>query len=204
MGWERTPWAWPFKSVPKQIAWAWKEFALNPCSIIVLLISTWSSCNHGIAAVALNSDLMERGLGFTVSTSMLEASNKTTTTKKKINPICCMKEEKIIFLVLCVESCCCFLLSLWSYQLSNFITLQIQWKWSLLWRGNWDGDQMIQFLSQTRGGNLPLISFHGVTFVGFAAPVLSTPLLFCTARKRKIKCQDQILTWEILKHNCHV
>lgn len=72
---------------------------------------------------------------------------------------------KIIFLVPCVESCCFLLLSLWSYQLSNFITLQIQWKWSLLWQGNWGDDQMIQFLSQTRGGNLPLISFYRVTGV---------------------------------------
>lgn len=36
---------------------------------------------------------------------------------------------------------------------------------------------MIQFLSQTRGGNLPLISFPGAT-AGFAAPVLPTPLCF--------------------------
>ncbi|NXR98327.1 SDS3 deacetylase, partial [Oxylabes madagascariensis] len=73
------------------------------------------NCNHGIAAVALNSDLTGERTAFTVSTSMLEASNK-----KKSNLL--YERGKSIFLVPCVESCCCLLLSLWSYQLSNFFT----------------------------------------------------------------------------------
>lgn len=100
----------------------------------------------------------ERELVFTVSSFSLDAGSHH---KKKISNFL-YERGKIIFLVPCVESCCFLYLSLWSYQLSNFITLQIQWKWSLLWQGNWGDDRMIQFLSQTRGGNLPLISFYKV------------------------------------------
>ena len=101
----------------------------------------------------------ERELVFAVSSSSLDAGSHQKK-KKKSNFL--YERGKIIFLVPYVESCSFLRLSLWSYQLSDFITLQIQWKWSLLWQGNWGDDQMIQFLSQTRGGNLPLISFYRV------------------------------------------
>lgn len=102
----------------------------------------------------------KRDFVFTVSTSSLNAGSYH---EKKSNSLC--RRGDIISLVPCVESVWFFLLSLWSYLLSNFITLQILWKWSLSWRGNWGDDQMIRFLSQTRGGNLPLISFY--TSVGW-------------------------------------
>lgn len=160
----------------KQIALALKKFALNPFSIVMLVTCTWRSCKmppnqlcrfQPRKAVTMASQCCcwtvtqyEGELVFVVSSFTLDAGSYHKK-KKKSNFL--YERGKIIFLVPCVESCCILLLSLWSYQLSNFITLQIQWKWSLLWQENWGDDQMIQFLSQTRGGNLPLISFYRVT-----------------------------------------
>lgn len=85
----------------------------------------------------------------------------------------------------CADSCCFFPHCLWSYQPSNLIILQIRWKWSLLWQGNCGGDRTIQFLSQTRGGNLPLISFRSHRRPVYLQPACYLHLCFCTGRRMK-------------------
>lgn len=115
------------------------------------------------------------------------------------------ERENIILLVPSVESYWFLLFSQWPHQLSNFVSLQILWKWSLSWRGNWGDDQTIQFPSQTRGGNLPLISFYRI--IGGLLYLKSARCLqggvhqcCCTQGKKYGRCWNQ----DLIKKNAQV